>query len=386
VPSPFCLRGRAIALGRGLVAALERHLHSQGQRVLIADTSGTESYAGTRAFYRSLGYSEEARIGDFWYAGDDKVVFRKITDLRSANPGPARSLRAGPYRRPDCADWPEDCAIFAFLQPQRAASLAPNQPRPRMPTYDNAPESLIAHWENRRMPLGGRKDGGLPPADADLSALAARAHRGPGLFPLGPRSGLSRKSDLIRGELPGASELAFVNALCIAHLRKSACPAAAPLLFRRIWVEQAPAMLAELPLRWRISSAITFAKHGQTEAERRLGQSLNILFSLIKLYEFERSFSGRAAHQTFAIARAERPGLPMGLPGFSLTTGKLDIELLAPIWADAMATPVLGPLASNLLSQLNDDEGTLFYRLNLMRRRARTRSANAGAPPAERDN
>jgi hypothetical protein len=250
-----------------------------------------------------------------------------------------------------------------------------------MPTYDDAPESLIAHWESRRLPLGGRKDGGLPAADADLAALASRPPRSPGLFALGGRTDLHRKSDLIRGELPGASELAFVNALCIAHLRKSSWPAAAPVLFRHIWTEQAPAMLAELPLRWRISSAITFASHGETETERRLGQSLNILFSLIKLYEFERTFSGRAANQTFAPTRGERPGLPMGLPGFSLLTGKLDVELLAPIWADAKATPVLGPLACDLLERLNEDEGTLFHRLKLMRRRARNRKAAAQSAP-----
>lgn len=255
-----------------------------------------------------------------------------------------------------------------------------------MPTYDNAPESLIAHWDSRRVPLGGRKDGGLPGADADLAALVFRPHRGPGLFPLGRRTGQSRKADLIREELPEASELAFLNALCIAHLRKSSWPDAAPVLFRRIWEEQAPAMLAELPLRWRISSAITFATHGKTEAERRLGQSLNILFSLIKLYEFERSFSGRAPHQTFAIAGRERSALPMGLPGFSLATGKLDIELLAPIWADARATPVLGPLACDLLQHLNDDEGTLFRRLDLMRRRAQARRAKPAPPSSDRDN
>ena len=63
--------------GSALVVALERALRDAGQRILLADTSGTEAFAQTRAFYRKNGYGEEARIRDFWAAGDDKVTFRK---------------------------------------------------------------------------------------------------------------------------------------------------------------------------------------------------------------------------------------------------------------------------------------------------------------------
>lgn len=63
--------------GSAMVAALEKHLAEQGNRILIADTSGTDDFAQTREFYRKNGYTEEARIRDFWAAGDDKVVFWK---------------------------------------------------------------------------------------------------------------------------------------------------------------------------------------------------------------------------------------------------------------------------------------------------------------------
>ena len=63
--------------GAALVAGLEAVLRNRGQRILIADTSGTEAFAGTRAFYAKTGYTEEARIRDFWAEGDDKVVYRK---------------------------------------------------------------------------------------------------------------------------------------------------------------------------------------------------------------------------------------------------------------------------------------------------------------------
>jgi len=64
-------------LGRKLVSAAEAHLRQAIQRILIVDTSGTEEFAPTRAFYAACGYEEEARIRDFWAVGDDKVIFRK---------------------------------------------------------------------------------------------------------------------------------------------------------------------------------------------------------------------------------------------------------------------------------------------------------------------
>lgn len=63
--------------GRAIVGHLEASLLARGQRVLIADTSGTPEFEQTRAFYRKNGYLEEARIRDFWAAGNDKVVFWK---------------------------------------------------------------------------------------------------------------------------------------------------------------------------------------------------------------------------------------------------------------------------------------------------------------------
>ena len=63
--------------GHAIVGALESSLRERGNRILIADTSGTADFALTRDFYRKNGYSEEARIRDFWAEGDDKVTFRK---------------------------------------------------------------------------------------------------------------------------------------------------------------------------------------------------------------------------------------------------------------------------------------------------------------------
>lgn len=67
--------------GGGCGSALSKHLETtlkaQGQRILIADTSGTDAFTQSRAFYSKNSYSEEARIRDFWADGDDKITFRK---------------------------------------------------------------------------------------------------------------------------------------------------------------------------------------------------------------------------------------------------------------------------------------------------------------------
>jgi ribosomal protein S18 acetylase RimI-like enzyme len=69
------VQGRA--MGSALVQDLEARLKEQGQRILVVDTSGTDSFAGARAFYLRNGYAQEARIRDFWAAGDDKITFWK---------------------------------------------------------------------------------------------------------------------------------------------------------------------------------------------------------------------------------------------------------------------------------------------------------------------
>lgn len=58
-------------------------LAARGERVLLVETSGLASFERTRAFYRKCGYDEEARIREFYQAGEDKIVFRKsLTDTK----------------------------------------------------------------------------------------------------------------------------------------------------------------------------------------------------------------------------------------------------------------------------------------------------------------
>jgi ribosomal protein S18 acetylase RimI-like enzyme len=63
--------------GRALMTYLENLLAERGERIVLVETSGLPDFEKTRQFYRGLGYDEEARIRDFYQAGEDKIVFRK---------------------------------------------------------------------------------------------------------------------------------------------------------------------------------------------------------------------------------------------------------------------------------------------------------------------
>jgi len=71
---PETRRGGA---GRRLIAAREELTKEMGGRMLIAETSGTEHYEGTRNFYEGVGYTAESIIKDFYSPGDDLFVYIK---------------------------------------------------------------------------------------------------------------------------------------------------------------------------------------------------------------------------------------------------------------------------------------------------------------------
>lgn len=64
--------------GAALVSYVENILRANGQRLLLIETSGLPSYARTRAFYVKCGYMEEARVRDYYQAGEDMILFRKV--------------------------------------------------------------------------------------------------------------------------------------------------------------------------------------------------------------------------------------------------------------------------------------------------------------------
>ncbi len=66
-----------LGVGRRLLETAEKAVRQQGGRILVIETSGTEKYAGTRAFYLSSGYLHEATLRNLYAEGDDLYIFTK---------------------------------------------------------------------------------------------------------------------------------------------------------------------------------------------------------------------------------------------------------------------------------------------------------------------
>lgn len=64
--------------GKSLLRYVEQMLMERGERVLLVETSGTVDFEYVREFYRKNGYEEEAHIREFYTAGVDKIIFRKM--------------------------------------------------------------------------------------------------------------------------------------------------------------------------------------------------------------------------------------------------------------------------------------------------------------------
>ena len=72
VVDPACQSG---GLGRALWQRTAAEVAHRSGGLVWAETSGRDQYEPTRAFYRALGFREEARLKDFYAPGDDKVFF-----------------------------------------------------------------------------------------------------------------------------------------------------------------------------------------------------------------------------------------------------------------------------------------------------------------------
>lgn len=67
------LQGRG--LGREILKRAEAVMREMGASKVYIDTSSSDTYRSTRAFYLAMGYTEEARLNDFYKKGDGKVIF-----------------------------------------------------------------------------------------------------------------------------------------------------------------------------------------------------------------------------------------------------------------------------------------------------------------------
>lgn len=205
----------------------------------------------------------------------------------------------------------------------------------------------------------------LPPPDVDLEALFARKVPQINEIAEGDRRSAPRKWDVLCRDLTDQPEAVAVHAMCIAILRRRTPPEEARELFLRLWREAPEQILALLDVRWCIAAATTFADHGETVEQRLAGQSLSMLFDLIKLHDSERRVSGRANDQAFARLkhRAVDPHMAFGMEPYFLPRGDLDKNMLARIWRLCEADPLIRPLGFAMLRQVMTDKRNIFARI-----------------------
>jgi ribosomal protein S18 acetylase RimI-like enzyme len=65
-------------VGRALMTAVESRITEEGGERIYIDTSGRPQYAPTRVFYERNGFRCEARLADFYAAGDDRLIYVKV--------------------------------------------------------------------------------------------------------------------------------------------------------------------------------------------------------------------------------------------------------------------------------------------------------------------
>jgi ribosomal protein S18 acetylase RimI-like enzyme len=77
--------------GSQLLKFVEKEVMRQKGKLLIIETSSQHKYIPTQNFYKSRSYKLEARIKDFYRAGDDRLIFVK----RFNNPVHGESKKNG---------------------------------------------------------------------------------------------------------------------------------------------------------------------------------------------------------------------------------------------------------------------------------------------------
>ncbi len=247
-------------------------------------------------------------------------------------------------------------------------------------TYPGGFDAIVAQMETRMAPFTYGPGEALPPLDVYFQPLKQKR-----MDSAAPELGKSsstyaRKYRELAGEFDSEPALLHLHGLLVANLRRDDQPPHTAQLFLRLWAEEADYLIAHLDARWLVSAVTTFGDHGQTELQRSLGQSLSVLFGMMKLYETERLFSGSAPDQAFAWKRKSAKQLAMQMDAYAITGGGLDINMLGRLWQEADRDEVIRPLVQRLLSLLIEDDKTVFRRLRTMRSRKEKQRA-AGATP-----
>lgn len=210
----------------------------------------------------------------------------------------------------------------------------------------------------------------LPPSDVDFAALAARTLPDAPPAPDGDWCDPKAKDMEMRHLLAGQSELALLHALTIAILRRRDPPDVARDLFLRMWREQGDLLARELPVRWLVSAATTFADHGDTMDQRLGGLGLSMLFDLVTLHDSERRLSGRPNDSGFPRVKGKKRGtMAFDMYAYPLPVGDTDRYMLARLWRYTENDAVLHPLGKRLLHMVMTDPRSIFGRIQRYKKR-----------------
>ena len=67
-------------VGSQILRYMEAHIMKHQGRIILVETSSSEGYQDTCAFYEKRGYLLESRIRDFYKPGDDRLIYTKHSD------------------------------------------------------------------------------------------------------------------------------------------------------------------------------------------------------------------------------------------------------------------------------------------------------------------
>ncbi len=212
----------------------------------------------------------------------------------------------------------------------------------------------------------------LPPVTVDLDQACTR------ILPTadrrwqdnGERRDFDQHLENLRNRLAGRREIELHNAIAISYLRRKTRHADhAKALFFRIWDEKGPDLIDEMSTRWIISTLMTFADHGRTEAERTCGALGYAYGALIVSAETERCYWDDSTDPEISRTSPDHQRFGLnGSPAFELGTSNHLINLNAFVYDHALRTPVVGPILEKLMMRVRYSD-TFFSRFDEARQR-----------------
>lgn len=69
---------RGSGIGRALLKETEHKVRAMQGRAIYIETSSKPLYESTQHFYLKTGYTESARLKDFYAVGDSKIIYEKV--------------------------------------------------------------------------------------------------------------------------------------------------------------------------------------------------------------------------------------------------------------------------------------------------------------------